>query len=70
MKISDAQIEGLFLFKSLIKDGCTWQGDIDSRKWSECLYFVEGLRHQVDLTLESYDEGVEYKREGNAIWIA
>ena len=60
-------IDSLHLFKSLIKDGCLWQGDIMSRKFSECLYVPEGLDHQVEHTLNAYPGAFE--RRGNEIWI-
>ena len=63
------ELDGLHLFKSLIKDGCEWQGDVFSRKWSECLYVREGSEDAVERTLAAYQEGVDYRREGVAIWI-
>lgn len=62
---------GLELFKSLIKDGCEWQGDIFSKKWSECLYMADNTecREHVERTLSMYTEGVDFKRDGISIWI-
>lgn len=39
MTLNEAKkiIDVLHLFKSLIKDGCEWHGDVLSKKWSECL---------------------------------
>lgn len=62
------QLEGLYLFKSLIKDGCEWHGDICSKHWSECLFIPQGLMHQVELTLSAYSQEV-YKKEDNSVWI-
>ena len=70
---------GYELFVNLIKDGCEWQGDVNSRKWGECLYAVtEHARVRVKQTLENHVEGVDYKLEGSldkmhevaGIWIA
>ncbi len=55
------------LFKSLIKDGCKWHGDILSRKWTECLYFTPDLKERVVDTLSRVD-GLEYKLEDGAVW--
>jgi hypothetical protein len=73
-------LNGLYLFKSLIKDGCEWRGDVWSSKWSDCLYMTQGdSRRKVLLTLANYTEGKDYKLEGNinaatfepvGIWIA
>lgn len=60
----------LELFRSLIKDGCKWHGDVMSRKWAECLYFDESASDNVARTLESYTEGVDYRLETGAVWIA
>ncbi len=62
-------MNGLYLFKSLIKDGCEWRGDVCSKKWSERVFIPAGLEHQVELTLGAFEDGVEYSREGNWIWI-
>jgi hypothetical protein len=81
-KMETAEQNGLYLFKSLIKDGCEWQGDVLSKKWSECVfipmnYSVEQgnridptITYAVEKTLKAYDRGIEYTRKGNAIWIA
>lgn len=63
-------LNGLYLFKSLIKDGCEWHGDVHSQKWSEMLIVPAGLEHQVDLTLSCYEEGVDYRKQLDTIWIA
>lgn len=55
-----AIIDSLFLFKSLIKDGCEWHGDTLG-KWSEILTVPPGLDHQVRMTLRAYTEGKDYK---------
>lgn len=64
--------DSLFLFKSLIKDGCEWQGDVFSKKWTECLFVPENTRieDKIQASLSAYEEGIDWKREGNAIWIA
>jgi hypothetical protein len=73
------KIDGLELFKSLTKDGCEWQGDVFSRKWSECLYAISPFaKEKAKRTLEAYKEGIDYQLEGSfesndnavAIWIA
>lgn len=61
---------GLELFRSLIKDGCKWHGDVCSRTWSECLYFNDDNDPEVLQTLYSYEEGTDYKLEEGAVWIA
>lgn len=66
--VKGVYLDGLYLFKSLIKDGCEWHGDVVG-PWSECLYYPEGLKHQVDATLAAYQEGVNYKREPGCVWI-
>ena len=63
-------IDSLHLFKSLIKDGCEWHGDVLSRKWSENLFFSEQNKDQVMRTLEGFKEGEDYKLDGLSIWIA
>lgn len=70
---SQTTINGLQLFKSLIKDGCEWHGDVLSRKWSEQLFIPkDGVEEAARRTLESYTEGSDYKwdESGQAIWIA
>lgn len=62
----ERELNGLYLFKSLIKDGCKWQGDIMSKNWSESLYIPVGLEEQVELTLSIYDEGKDYKRDSDS----
>ena len=59
-----------YLFKNLIKDGCTWQGDIISPKWREHLYMPAGVENFARASLEQYVENVDYKIEGNFVWIA
>jgi hypothetical protein len=41
-----------------------------SRKWSDCLYFDESVSDKVARTLEDYIEGIDYKLETGAVWIA
>ncbi len=77
-----AEQNGLYLFKSLIKDGCEWQGDVLNKKWSECVFIPMNystqhgerpdptITYAVEKTLKAYDEGIDYIRKGNAIWIA
>jgi hypothetical protein len=62
-------VHGLYIFRSLIKDGCAWRGDVSSHKYIDCLYFEDNQRHQVMLTLNCYSEGLDYKLEGNSVWI-
>ena len=77
------QQNGMYLFISLVKDGCEWQGDVMSNKWSECLFVPQMTDSQlnqysdptildrVERTLSAYTEGDDFRREGdNAIWIA
>ncbi len=67
------QQNGMYLFISLIKDGCEWQGDVFSKKWSECLFFdsTDGyVMERVERTLSAYTEGDDYRIIDNAIWIA
>lgn len=66
---ADLRTTGLELFRSLIKDGCQWHGDVLSRKWSECLYYDEKIEAQVMQTLYPYEVGVHYKLEDGAVWI-
>ena len=63
-------MKSLYLFRSLTKDGCKWHGDVLSSKWSDCLYFDESVSDKVARTLESYIEGIDYKLETGAVWIA
>jgi hypothetical protein len=65
------ELDGLHLFKSLIKDGCKWEGDVMSNSWSECLIVPddEFVEQRVQDTLEAYEEGVDYQLDGNAVWI-
>lgn len=69
-EVPQRTLNGLHLFKSLIKDGCEWHGDIFSPKWSEVLYLPSGKLDNVDRTLAMYEEGVDYKRDDMSIWIA
>ena len=64
-------IEGLELFKRLIKDGCEWRGDILSKKWSEELYIPQDHMDQVLVTLADFGYD-SYKLDVslNTIWIA
>ena len=77
------QQNGMYLFISLTKDGCEWQGDTMSKKWSECLFIPSSghadqyeavdsyITERVKRTLSGYTEGDDYRWEGdNAIWIA
>lgn len=68
MMIQPTQLNGLYLFKALIKSGCEWHGDVISKKWSEALFIPEGVN--VERDLEPYTEGVEYMVEDRCIWIA
>lgn len=63
------EIRSLELFKSMIKTGCQWHGDTFSKKWSEVLYFEDNIRDDVLYWLSSYTEGVDYKLDGNSVWI-
>jgi hypothetical protein len=65
------QQNGMWLFKSLIKDGCEWHGDVLSKKWSECLIVPDAsVMVKAKRTLMAYVEGNEYSIRDNAIWIA
>jgi hypothetical protein len=63
-------LDSLFLFKALIKVGCTWKEDVSHRKWSERLYFSEDIRDKVLAAVVHLDEGNDYKFEDCSIWIA
>ena len=73
-KMNARQQNGMHLFISLVKDGCEWQGDVMSNKWSECLFFDPSdtyIAERVKRTLSAYTNGDDYRWEGdNAIWIA
>jgi hypothetical protein len=71
-EIQDADwFQGLYLFKELIKLRCEWQGDIMSKRWSECLFITDDRDiPAVEEYLALYREGVDYKRDGNQILIA
>ena len=73
-EMNERAINGLLLFKSLIKDGCVWDGDTMSTKWSECLDVptdIVEMRARETLALGQYVEGTDYKWQGNhSIWIA
>lgn len=60
-EIEKRRKNGLELFKSLIKDGCRWEGDVISNKWSELLYFDEANKRRVMSTLNFYEEGKDWK---------
>lgn len=65
------ELNGLWLFKSLVKDGCQWQGDVVSRKWSEMLVVPDGdVMQKVKETVKGYTEGVDYKIVGYSVWVA
>jgi hypothetical protein len=72
--MDERTLNGMHLFISLTKDGCEWQGDVFSDKWSECLFILDGDTYVLDRvkrTLAAYEESVDYRWEGdNAIWIA
>lgn len=75
MKRTEEQqrLSSLTLFRDLIKDGCKWEGDVVTAKWSEILYFDAGddwVVKRVRETLYSYDEGVDYRLEDGGVWIA
>lgn len=63
------RMDGLYLFKSLIKTGCEWQGDIFSQKWAECLFYTKDQEERVLRDLEGYEEGVHYRLKDGAIYI-
>lgn len=58
-------LNGLHIFKGLIKLGCIWRGDIISNKWSEELFLGEDYMtgHWDDVVeyLSAYTENVDYK---------
>jgi hypothetical protein len=63
-------INGLQLFKSLIKDGCEWHGDVMSRKWAEMLYIPNDVvMARVLITLAAYGD-TDYRLHGYEVWIA
>lgn len=70
---SELTVQGLHLFKSLIKDGCEWQGDVCSSKWSECLYYTADKWPAVSRTLIAYEVGVHFQVEGDeaggCVWV-
>ena len=68
--IPKSQLNGLYLFRSLIKDGCEWHGDIISNKWSECLFYSANIEYSVKQTLAAYTENEDYRLENGAIYIA
>lgn len=70
MKTDQEYIRSLELFRSLIKDGCEWHGDIVSRKWAEVLYIPDDVvMERVLLTLSIYTD-TDYRRDGYEVWIA
>lgn len=73
MATSDLVVQGLHLFKSLIKDGCRWDGDVCSQMWSECLYYTGEQYEAVARALYPYEAGVHFKLEGDetggCVWI-
>lgn len=68
--IPKTQLNGLYLFRSLMKDGCEWQGDIISNKWSEQLFYSITIEAKVKETLAAYNEGNDYKLIDGAVYIA
>lgn len=63
-------LNGLYLFKELIKSGCEWQGDIINRKWSEALYIPEGTMGQVMEMVGPYKHTEDYVIIDNFIYLA
>lgn len=63
-------IVGLELFRDLVKDGCQWEGDVLSSRWSERLHIPPGAQDKVQRTLAGYVEGVDYKLADYHVWIA
>jgi hypothetical protein len=64
-----ATMNGLYLFKALMKVGAQWHGDVIRKQWSECLYVTDVPEHQLKLELEFYEEGKDYKLSNGRIWI-
>ena len=63
-------IDFLQLFRSLIKDGAIWQGDVTGSRWAEYLAVPESSQEAVNRTLAQYEEGVAYKRDAGGVWLA
>ncbi len=70
LKESLQLIDGLELFKRLIKAGCEWHGDCLSRTWSELLVIPNAdVKKKVDMTLADTDETL-FKMDGeHSVWI-
>lgn len=63
-------IQGLELFRDLIKCGASWHGDVLSRKWSECLYFTEDIKEHVQETLARFPAHLYHvDADGHSVWI-
>ena len=70
MKTDEQHIRSLELFRSLIKDGCEWHGDVMSLNWSEVLYIpADVVMERVLLTLSIHTD-TDYRRDGYEVWIA
>lgn len=76
--MNNRTVNGLYLFKSLVKSGAVWEGDVVSKKWSEYLAVPVDRREDVEATLSHWTDDSEddgYKREEAdgklvGVWIA
>ena len=62
-------LNGLSLFKALIKVGCEWRGDISHPLFTERLHFSETNAEAVAEVLKLFEEDRDYKIEDNSVWI-
>jgi hypothetical protein len=70
----ERQINQQELIINLLKDGCTWGGDIYSNQWQDRLLVPKDAEKAALRSLRGYMEDVDFKREhdgvDNFIWIA
>jgi hypothetical protein len=63
MEIPDNELNGMLLFIELIKDGCKWEGELFSGKYSEALRYDVDIEERVLKTLSHFTEGTTYRIE-------
>jgi hypothetical protein len=69
MEIDNTELNGLLLFKELIKDGCKWDGELFTRKYSEALRYDLDIEERVLKTLSHFTEGTDYRIEKQYLMI-
>lgn len=72
VEVEKLRHEGLQLFKSLVKCGASWQGDILSHRWAELLVFPDGIDEEILEVLGAYENQVHYvfTPDKNGVFVA